>query len=122
MMKPPSREIIPARGEVWTVNFDPSVGAEQTKLRPAVVVNVPEVGRLPLRIVVPLTDWKPRYVKHVWFVYVPRTVENGLLKNSGADTFQVKSLSLRRFGERIGTMTAEQMDDIAAAIALCVGY
>jgi mRNA interferase MazF len=104
------------------VNFDPSVGAEQTKLRPAVVVNVPEVGRLPLRIVVPLTDWKPRYVEHVWFVYVPHTVENGLIKDSGADAFQVKSLSVNRFEAKIGALTAEQMDDIAAAIALCIGY
>lgn len=78
MMSTPSRGSVvpnPQRGEVWIVNFDPSVGAEQTKLRPAVVVNVPEVGRLPLRIVVPLTDWKPRYTSFVWFVPVPKTPE-----------------------------------------------
>ncbi len=54
-------EVSPRRGEVWMVRFDPSVGAEIQKLRPAVVVNVPEVGRLPLRIVVPITDWKSTY-------------------------------------------------------------
>jgi len=42
-----------ARGEIWEVEFRPAVGAEIRKMRPAVVVNVPEVGRLPLRIVVP---------------------------------------------------------------------
>lgn len=104
------------------VNFDPSVGAEQTKIRPAVVVNVAEVGRLPLCIVVPLTDWKPRYEQFVWFVPVPKTAQNGLSKDSGADAFQVKSLSLNRFVHRFGSLSAEQMDDIAAAIALCVGY
>lgn len=112
----------PQRGEVWIVNFDPSVGAEQTKLRPAVVMNVPDVGRLPLCIVVPLTDWKPRYSGFIWFVPVPKTPENGLDKDSGADAFQVKSLSIYRFDYKVGVLLSEQMDDIAAAIALCVGY
>ncbi len=48
----------PQRGEIWMVRFDPSVGAEIRKIRPAVVVSLDNVGRLPLRIVVPLTDWQ----------------------------------------------------------------
>lgn len=122
MTNTPNRGINPVRGEVWMVNFDPSIDPEQTKLRPAVVANVPEVGRLHLRVVVPLTDWKPRYSTFIWFVYVPPTPENGLSKESGADAFQVKSLSLARFRKRVGTLRAEQMEDIAAAIALVVGY
>jgi mRNA interferase MazF len=47
----------PKRGEVWTVRFDPAVGAEIQKVRPAVVIGVDSVGRLPLKIVVPITDW-----------------------------------------------------------------
>ncbi len=43
------------------VDFDPAVGAEIRKLRPAVVISVDAVGRLPLRLVVPVTDWKPSY-------------------------------------------------------------
>ena len=112
----------PKRGEVWYIDFDPSVGEEQTKLRPAVVVNVAEVGILQLRVVVPLTEWKPRYHKFIWFVPVPMTPENGLVKDSGADAFQVRSLSVERFYNKVGVLLTEQMDDIAAAIALCVGY
>ena len=47
MTTTPNKGISPVRGEVWYVNFDPSVGAEQTKLRPAVVANVSEVGTTP---------------------------------------------------------------------------
>ena len=46
----------PRRGEVWLVDFNPQVGAEIAKARPAVVLNLDHVGRLPLRIVAPLTD------------------------------------------------------------------
>jgi mRNA interferase MazF len=60
MSTPPN----PSRGEVWDICFDPSVGAEIQKTRPAVVVNIASVGRLPLRMVVPITDWKDVYSAH----------------------------------------------------------
>src|SRR5450755_2519656 len=87
----------PKRGDIWQINFDPTVGAEIRKVRPAVVVTVPGVGRLPLQIVVPLTDWKPQYANASWFVFVPSSAANGLSKDSGADAFQVKSVSENRF-------------------------
>ncbi len=107
---------------MWAVRFDPSVGAEIQKVRPAVVVSVQSVGRLPLRIVVPLTDWKPTYATLPWFVRIPATSQNGLTKESGADAFQVKSLSNARFVARLGALTDEQLNRVAAAIALCVGF
>ena len=66
------------RNEIWSVNFDPSIGAEIRKLRPAVVVNLDSIGRLPLRIVVPLTDWQPLFAKLPWFVSIPASEGNGL--------------------------------------------
>ncbi len=36
----------PQRGEIWMVHFDPSVGAEIRKVRPAVVVSVDTIGLL----------------------------------------------------------------------------
>jgi mRNA interferase MazF len=111
----------PQRGEIWSVRFDPSVGAEMRKLRPAVVVNLDSVGRLPLRIVVPLTDWQPTFAALPWFVPIPASAASGLVKNSGADAFQVKSVSENRFAQRIGSLTSDQLDEVASAIALCVG-
>src|SRR5262245_56557362 len=104
----------PQRGEVWLIDFDPAVGAEIGKVRPAVVVSLNTVGRLPLRLVVPITDWKPSYQSYSWFVFLPPDTTNGLTKDSGADTFQTKSISLRRFVRAIGQVTAAQLDDIAA--------
>jgi len=79
--------IDPRRGEIWLVDFDPAVGAEQRKLRPAVVLSLPSIGKLPLRIVVPVTSWKDRYRRYPWFVPLPATSENGLDADSGADAF-----------------------------------
>ena len=101
--------------------FDPEVGAEIAKERPAVVTSVDHVGRLPLRIVVPVTDWKARYAVMPWLVHLSTTSQNNLAKDSAADCFQVKSISLDRFVARIGVLRKGEMDEIAAAIALCVG-
>jgi mRNA interferase MazF len=111
----------PKRGEIWLVDFDPATGAEIRKVRPAVVISVDTVGRLPLRMVVPVTDWKPQYASYPWFVELTASAANGLIKDSGADAFQTKSVSLRRFVRQLGTLTSTPLDDLASAIALCVG-
>jgi mRNA interferase MazF len=111
----------PVRGEVWQIRFDPADGDEIKKVRTAVVVSENAVGRLPLTIVVPITEWKPKYANYPWFVQLPPTPANGLTKDSGADAFQVKSVSETRFLDRLGELTSVQLDDIANAIATCVG-
>jgi len=111
----------PRRGEVWTLQFDPTKGAEIGKTRPAVVVNPPSIGRLPLRIVVPITAWKTSFAAVPWLVYLKPTKGNGIRKESAADCFQVKSVSLARFVDCLGTLRADEIEEISAAIALCVG-
>ncbi len=117
-----SAVVDPARGEVWSVRFDPTVGQEMFKTRPAVVVNVPDVGIYDLCIVVPLTSWDPRYEDMIWMTPIPSTTANGLSKDSAADAFQVKSVSYLRFQQKLGFLTDEQVENIAAAVAICVGY
>ena len=111
----------PKRGEIWLVDFDPAVGAEIRKIRPALIVSVDTVGRLPLRMIVPITDWKTPYEHYPWFVELPVSPSNGLVKHSGADSFQTKSVSLSRFVSMLGRVTTAQLDAVASAISLSVG-
>ena len=115
---PPS----PKRGEIWMVNFEPQVGQEMRKLRPACVISLDVIGKLPLRIVAPITEWDERYATSPWFVRLKPTAVNGLSKESGADGFQVKSVSVQRFVKRMGNVSKDTCDEIAAAVALCVGF
>jgi mRNA interferase MazF len=41
---------MPKRGEIWLVNFDPTIGAEIKKVRPAVVISSDAVGKLPIKL------------------------------------------------------------------------
>jgi mRNA interferase MazF len=49
------------QGEIWLINLDPTVGSEIQKTRPAIIVNDDVIGKLPLKVIVPITDWKDRY-------------------------------------------------------------
>jgi mRNA interferase MazF len=82
------------RSEVWLINLDPTVGAEIRKTRPAIIVNDDALGILPLRVVVPITDWKDRYAVADWMVKVAPDTVNNLTKPSAADCFQVRSFLL----------------------------
>ena len=76
------------QGEVWLINLDPTVGAEIQKTRPAIIVSDDSLGKLPLRIIVPVTDWKNRYAIAPWMVKIEPDLHNGLEKVSSADCFQ----------------------------------
>jgi mRNA interferase MazF len=117
-----SPSTVPSRGEIWEVRFDPSEGDEIQKTRPAVVMSVRNAGRMALHIVVPITGWQTAFDTLFWMIPLRPTPTNGLSKDSAADTFQIKSLSIRRFRHKLGRVTSDDLDDIATAIAICVGY
>jgi mRNA interferase MazF len=117
-MSPSSEQV--RRGEVWWVNLDPTIGSEIKKIRPAVVVSSDAVGKLPLKVIVPLTDWQDSFRDNIWHVPIPCTPSNGLQKNSAADAFQVKNVSLLRFHQRAGQLTQSQLEEVVSAIAIVV--
>lgn len=110
------------RGEVWLINLDPTVGAEIKKTRPVVVVSSDAIGILPLRVVVPLTDWKDHYSQAAWMVKINPNANNGLSKDSAADTFQIRSVSTNRFIRKMGVIEYEQLNQIVRSIVLVVEY
>ncbi len=106
------------RGEIWLINLDPTIGAEIKKTRPAVIVNDDAIGILPLKIIVPITEWKERYALAPWIVRLERDAQNGLEKSSAADTFQVRSVAQERFVRRIGTPADPALKAIGEALAI----
>lgn len=108
------------RGEVWTINLDPTTGAEIKKTRPAVIVSSDAIGILPLRVIVPLTDWKSHYQQAAWMVKISPNRNNGLTKDSAADIFQIRSLSTTRFVRKLGELKPDEMEKIAQSIGLVI--
>ncbi len=106
------------RGEVWLINLDPTVGAEIKKTRPVVIVNDDAIGILPLKVIVPITEWKDRYAGAPWMVRLEPAAENGLDKSSAADAFQVRSVAQERFVRRLGKLSDAAVQEITRALAI----
>jgi mRNA interferase MazF len=112
----------PKQSEIWLVNFDPTIGAEIKKIRPAVVISADHIGRLPIKLVSPITDWKDHYARYIWLVRIDPDSDNSLSKTSAIDTFQLRGVSLQRFIHKVGCVSETKMREIVIAIGDVVDY
>jgi len=104
------------QGEIWEINLSPTIGAEIKKKRPAVIINEDAIGVLPLRVIVPITEWKDSFYGAIWMVRVEPDSENKLKKPSAIDAFQIRSVSTRRFIKKIGSVSPNTLNEIKTAI------
>jgi mRNA interferase MazF len=104
------------QNDIWLIDLDPTKGAEIQKKRPAIIVNDNALGKLPLKVIVPITDWKDRYDIAPWMVKIEPDTINGLSKTFAADCFQVRSLSQERLIKKIGSIDNSTLADIKQAL------
>lgn len=104
------------QSEIWLIDLDPTKGAEIQKKRPAIIVNNDSLGKLPLKVIVPVTDWKDRYDIAPWMVKIEPGSTNGLFKTSAADCFQIRSLSQERLITKLGIVDNATLQKIKEAI------
>ena len=105
------------QGEIWLVKFYPQVGSEISKLRPAVVISHDTIGKLPLKTIVPITDWKINYKHYPWMIQIQKSKENGLTKVSAIDCFQVKNFANARLVEKLGVIDDTLLKQIHQTVA-----
>jgi mRNA interferase MazF len=110
----------PRRGEVWLVNFDPTIGTEIRKIRPAVVISSNNIGILPIKLVAPITDWKDWYVGNLWHIKLNPNADNGLSKDSSVDTLQLRGVDTQRFIRKLGSLSPDELNSIVIAIVTVI--
>src|SRR5262245_59292142 len=103
----------PRRGSVHFIQFDPAVGREIRKTRPAVIISNDHMNELAATILVmPITaGFFPYY--HWISLHPP---EGGLTKPSSIVTEQIRAVDRQRVKRRIGEVTPETMRKIEDAI------
>lgn len=112
----------PRRGEIWLVNLDPTVGSKIKKKRPAVVISSDAIGRLPIKLCVPITGWQDKFAGNIWHVKIDPDASNNLDKSSSCDALQTRCLDQTRFIRKVGCVPPSLLDEITAAIAAVIEF
>jgi mRNA interferase MazF len=98
------------RGELWWVNFDPSIGGETKKKRPAVIVSNNAANKFLNRVqVVPLTSNTDRIYPSEAYVLI-----NGKQGKAMAD--QLTTVSKTRLMEMMARLSVTDMRKVEQAI------
>ena len=120
-----SRLLEPRRGEIWWVKFNPTTGDEISKTRRAIVVSIDSLsdGGLKVKLVIPITGWRNDFTNIPWLVPIKPSELNGLQKLSTANPLQTRAVSIApdRFGDKIGQLEDEVLEQVVLALALVTG-
>ena len=115
-----SRVTRPRRGEVWLVSFDPTIGAEIKKTRPALVLQNDIANRYsPVTIVAAITSqFEERIYPTEVLIKAP---EAGLTADSVALLNQIRSIDRRRLVRRLGAVRPATISNVERALVISLG-
>ncbi|EAH8900069.1 type II toxin-antitoxin system PemK/MazF family toxin [Campylobacter coli] len=100
-------------GELWIADFEPQVGEEITKKRPALILsNNLFNSNQKLVFVVPLTTWQDKFYKGIWFLKIDKNATNNLNVDSAINCSQIKSFSKDKLIEKIGEVDEKIMKEV----------
>jgi mRNA interferase MazF len=103
------------RGEVWWVDFEPSIGSEIKKIRPAVIVSNDTSNRYLSRVqIVPLTSNTGR-------LYPSEAIVSIAGKESKAMADQIMSVDKARLKNMLGTLSPADMKGLEKVIRIQLG-
>ena len=112
--------MLPKRGEVYLVNFDPTIGSEIRKTRPALIVQN-DIGNefSPITIVAAITS---QYDDNLYPTEVLiKPPEGGLSNISVVLLNQIRSIDKKRLIKRLGKLTLTSMKQVERAIQISFG-
>ncbi len=101
------------RGEVRWANLNPTLGHEQSGMRPVLILSNDVFNeRMQIVIAIALTSKQPKF----GFPLALEIDSGELPKKSWALMGQIRTLSVERVGKRLGLVSVEQMDQIVEGL------
>ncbi len=113
--------IQPKRGDIYLVNFDPTLGAEIRKTRPALILQNDIANKYsPVTIVAAISSKfdDPLYPTEVLISAKART---GLAVDSVVLLNQIRTVDKKRLAKQLGTLSSAKMGEVNQALRISVG-
>ena len=111
---------VPRRGEIYLVSFDPALGYEIQKTRPAVIIQNDVSNRFsPITIVAAISSQfaDPPHPREV----IIQPGKSGLSHTSAAVLNQIRSVERQRLIKRLGVIDALTLHKIGDALKISLG-
>jgi len=106
------------RGEVRWANLSPTLGHEQSGMRPVLILSNDVFNeRMQIVIAIALTSKQPKF----GFPLALEIDSDELSKKSWALMGQVRTLSVERIGKKLGLVSVEQLDQIVEGLNEIIG-
>jgi mRNA interferase MazF len=111
--------VLPKRGEIYYVSFDPTIGVEIKKTRPALIIQN-DIGNMhsPATIVAAITSTEREAYPHEVSL---NAGEGGLPKDSIILLNQIRTIDKKRLGRKLGTISPDALKKVDRAIAISLG-
>jgi mRNA interferase MazF len=111
----------PRRGDVYLCSFDPTIGHEIKKTRPALVIQNDLGNRYSPTTIVAAVTSKISPVSYPVEVIVQPTSGNGLDVRSAIRMDQIRTVDRQRLVRRLGVVDSETMMKVEEAIKISLG-
>lgn len=111
--------VLPKRGEVYYVAFDPTIGVEIRKTRPALIIQN-DVGNTHSQATIVAAITSTAREAFPYEVALPGG-EGGLPKDSLILLNQVRTIDKRRLRRKLGMVSSVTMRNVDSAIAISLG-
>ena len=102
------------RGTIWLVNFDPSVGTEIKKTRPALIISLTDFNQVRSKVtLLPIssTKIKAKTIKSVVVEVKPSSM-NGLTVNSIVIAIEPNTFDKKRLIKHLGILELDLMNRV----------
>jgi mRNA interferase MazF len=109
----------PDRGEVWLIDFSPTIGREHSGMRRGLIISVDTFNHGPaeLIVVIPLTSKRKGIPLHVRI----SPPEGGLTMDSYAKCEDLRSVSKIRLSRKLGRVNADTVAAVEDRLRILIG-
>lgn len=115
------REHVPKRGDIFVVTFDPTIGSEIKKTRPALILQNDIANEYSsTTIVAAITSHDPQDKRYPVEVFISAG-EGGLDHDSLILCNQIRTIDKVRLAKKLGKVTVETMNEVDTAIEISLG-